>query len=204
MNSPEDLRAKFPPGVCYVPEKLHRNVVDYKRNPVSASIGLTVTDGIPKLECDFLNPDLTCKVLKKISPAKSSCIFSSLLRKRDEKPELSSRPLILTHTTPEVKLTFNFDEGQVVINGQKVDQPLTNTEACILRQLLEHVGVPQTREALFHAINPGVIFLGATGGSDYKMINVYVSRLRGKIDPQKELIKLARSGYVIPPPPTDY
>ena len=71
-------------------------------------------------------------------------------------------------------VTIDTDRHEVTVNGMPVE--LTNREFEILRQLMEHQDIVQTREALASAA------LGYDYIGESNVIDVYIRQLRSKID----------------------
>lgn len=89
-------------------------------------------------------------------------------------------------------VTIDTDRHEVTVNGMPVE--LTNREFEILRQLMEHQDIVQTREALASAA------LGYDYIGESNVIDVYIRQLRSKIDDRFniKLITTVRGvGYVI-------
>ena len=89
-------------------------------------------------------------------------------------------------------VTIDTDRHEVTVNGIPVE--LTNREFEILRQLMEHQDIVQTREALASAA------LGYDYIGESNVIDVYIRQLRSKIDDRFniKLITTVRGvGYVI-------
>ena len=111
--------------------------------------------------------------------------------KRHTAPAGAAAPLATNAITIQ-DVTIDTDRHEVTVGGEPVE--LTNREFEILRQLMEHQDIVQTREALASAA------LGYDYIGESNVIDVYVRQLRSKIDDRFgiKLITTVRGvGYVI-------
>ena len=111
--------------------------------------------------------------------------------KRHTAPAGAAAPLATNAITIQ-DVTIDTDRHEVTVGGEPVE--LTNREFEILRQLMEHQDIVQTREQLAHAA------LGYDYIGESNVIDVYIRQLRSKIDDRFgiKLITTVRGvGYVI-------
>ena len=111
--------------------------------------------------------------------------------KRHTAPAGAAAPLATNAITIQ-DVTIDTDRHEVTVGGEPVE--LTNREFEILRQLMEHQDIVQTREALASAA------LGYDYIGESNVIDVYIRQLRSKIDDRFgiKLITTVRGvGYVI-------
>ena len=111
--------------------------------------------------------------------------------KRHTAPAGAAAPLATNAITIQ-DVTIDSDRHEVTVGGEPVE--LTNREFEILRQLMEHQDIVQTREALASAA------LGYDYIGESNVIDVYIRQLRSKIDDRFgiKLITTVRGvGYVI-------
>ena len=111
--------------------------------------------------------------------------------KRHTAPAGAAAPLATNAITIQ-DVTIDTDRHEVTVGGEPV--ALTNREFEILRQLMEHQDIVQTREALASAA------LGYDYIGESNVIDVYIRQLRSKIDDRFgiKLITTVRGvGYVI-------
>ena len=93
--------------------------------------------------------------------------------KRHTAPAGAAAPLATNAITIQ-DVTIDTDRHEVTVGGEPVE--LTNREFEILRQLMEHQDIVQTREALASAA------LGYDYIGESNVIDVYIRQLRSKID----------------------
>lgn len=111
--------------------------------------------------------------------------------KRHTAPAGAAAPLATNAITIQ-DVTIDTDRHEVTVGGEPVE--LTNREFEILRQLMEHQDIVQTREALASTA------LGYDYIGESNVIDVYIRQLRSKIDDRFgiKLITTVRGvGYVI-------
>ena len=111
--------------------------------------------------------------------------------KRHTAPAGAAAPLATNAITIQ-DVTIDTDRHEVTVGGEPVE--LTNREFEILRQLMEHQDIVQTREALASAA------LGYDYIGESNVIDVYIRQLRSTIDDRFgiKLITTVRGvGYVI-------
>ena len=112
--------------------------------------------------------------------------------KRHAVPSGAAVAMPVTNSVTIQGVTIDTDRHEVTVNGVPVE--LTNREFEILRQLMEHQDIVQTREALASAA------LGYDYIGESNVIDVYIRQLRSKIDDRFniKLITTVRGvGYVI-------
>lgn len=112
--------------------------------------------------------------------------------KRHAVPAGTAAAVQATNATTIQGVTLDADRHEVTVGGEPVE--LTNREFEILRALMEHQDIVQTREALAHAA------LGYDYIGESNVIDVYIRQLRSKIDDRFgiKLITTVRGvGYVI-------